>query len=343
MKRVFFNIVLVFLPIILVSFLMQNQYKSLVETRFEATNTTKDGKNQNALQEIKKLETEKPIVMLLGNSMLGEGIDNQQLNKYFEETISKFDIGGSATAVWYLMLKNFVFQATHQPKTLVIFFRDQFLTQPTYRTTGDYKRKLFRYASKDEPLIASKVFGDLSNQTFGRLPIYKYKTYFADDIDTLLKQTVGQPLDIEVTKLERMLNRSFSTEKMRLEDVTKSQQIAEEYSQFDAEFFDFNKQLGRSLLPHIIEIVQENGVELIFVRVKKRCYADGKEQPANLVKYMSDLESYLNEKNITLIDYTDFSKLKPSHYVDGDHLNDVGRNIFTKQFAKDMKLSLIHI
>ena len=94
------------------------------------------------------------------------------------------------------------------------------------------------------------------------------------------------------------------------------------------------------MLPHIIEIVQQNEVELIFVRIRKRCYADGKEQPANLGKYMSDLENYLSEKNIKLLDYTDFSALKPSHYVDGDHLTEKGRAIFTKQIGKDLKKEL---
>ena len=55
---------------------------------------------------------------------------------------------------------------------------------------------------------------------------------------------------------------------------------------------------------------------------------------------MSDLENYLSEKNITLLDYTDFSALKPSHYVDGDHLTEKGRAIFTKQIAKDLKKEL---
>ena len=63
------------------------------------------------------------------------------------------DRSASGTALWYLMLKNYVAPLEHPPRWLVIFFRDQQLTLPKFRTTGNYARAFDEYRHEAEPLV----------------------------------------------------------------------------------------------------------------------------------------------------------------------------------------------
>ena len=80
----------------------------------------------------------------------------------------------------------------------------------------------------------------------------------------------------------------------------------------------------RSFLEHIITLCKEQNIALFFVRVKRLRDLKPHKQSPELLKYISQLNSYLDEQNIPLIDFTDnrqiIKTLKKSFVV---RLNDI--------------------
>ena len=291
----FFLSILVLLPILFCSILVNSFYSSHQENKY--VDNTKYLK-----KEIKKIKQTEPDIVLMGNSMLEEGIDVSLLNKYLNAKFHKFAIPGSASASWYLMLKNIIIAAEPSPQTVVLFFRDPFITHAKYRTSGKYEKNILKFASPNEPLVAELVYGDMSQKTLGKLPIYGYKNKISEDVTTAIKEISATSLGLNVKQLDKTLKTSFAAEKTRQTEVTKAQEVAESYTAFSPDEFDFQKKLSQSFLPAIVALAQENEINLILVRVRKRDAAKGKELPANVVNYIKAMDNYLEKEDITLLD-----------------------------------------
>ena len=85
------------------------------------------------------LAAQKPHIVLLGNSMLGNGVSDKGFQALTGKRTVKFWTGGGASAWWYLSIKNVICQAKTKPETVMIFFRDQYLTDPDFRVDGRSK------------------------------------------------------------------------------------------------------------------------------------------------------------------------------------------------------------
>ena len=107
-------------------------------------------------------------VVLLGNSMLADGVNADLLDELLTGTDSpgaarrpapvtfKHALGGVYTAYWSLYLKNCVIPAG-APKLLVIPFRDPILTFATFRTEGPYAENIARVSLPEEPAYAQVI------------------------------------------------------------------------------------------------------------------------------------------------------------------------------------------
>jgi len=74
----------------------------------------------------RKLEEVQPKIVLLGNSIMDEGVDEKAFSKLTATQTIKIWDGGSASAWWYLALKNVIVEANHKPQIVLLFFRDHF-------------------------------------------------------------------------------------------------------------------------------------------------------------------------------------------------------------------------
>jgi hypothetical protein len=108
---------------------------------------------------------------------------------------------------------------------------------------------------------------------------------------------------------------------------------------FEDYFWDFDKSVGTSFLPDMLQLAKESGYKLILVRHKSRANADNPlwETP-RLKEYGDKLAAWCRDNNVVFLDYSNHPDLRPEHYASGDHLSrKTGRPIWTAMMAADLK------
>jgi len=106
---------------------------------------------------LKDLEKAKPVGVLIGDSMLGTRIDPATLNSLTDEPWFVLSEPGGSSAVWYLMMKNFITQLSPPPRQVVIFFRELQLTLPAHRTGSGYRTMIEGYMRGEEPRVDALI------------------------------------------------------------------------------------------------------------------------------------------------------------------------------------------
>lgn len=281
---------------------------------------------------MKKLQ---PEIVLLGNSMLGEAVDNDSFAELIGKRSAKFDASGSASAIWYLMLKNVVLKAKKKPSHVVVFFRDYFLTMPEYRVRGRYEELIRDLSSPIEPLIDKLSYSQNYVETFlwHTTPSYRNRAWLKERSeafvkDTLVSKTLGQKADFAAKAVATV----FRVGNLDTEILTAGQLAAE-----TVEEHVFADDLQGSYLPTMVSLAAQSKVQLIFVRVKRRRDARHEVQSEALKQYIVDLSGYLKSNKIPLIDFTSEPRIHIKHFGGGDHLSrKQGRPLFTKLLAKRM-------
>jgi hypothetical protein len=286
----------------------------------------------------------KPEIIMLGNSMLQTRVDDKYFSKLAKVNSIKITSGGAASAFWYLAFKNIIIPSLKQQATVVVFFRDHYLTDPGYRVKGNYKTRINALAEEDEPLLYDLAYEGKMNfpgRLFDRyLPLYKNREKCKLLLDDLVKNgLLLWAAAWEKGYADRMLNRVFADKNMNTVLLTKRQIEAETPDSMAVYDFDFNLQ--KSFLPHMISLAKTNDINLIFVRVKRRRDLALGRQPEALRKYMKNLEGYFKKNKIIYIDFTGESRIKEEHYANGDHLKSPeGSRLFTRLLAEVLVKSL---
>jgi len=283
---------------------------------------------------IEKINRERPEVILLGNSMLGEGVGDRQLSAAMQQKTVKIWSGGAASAWWYLVMKNIFPQSEHRPRYVGIFFRDSVLTAPKFRVTGKYKLVIDDFARRDENVLDRLAYLDdpslVKYYLKNYFPLYRNKTDLQNNLDATIDELVGKITGVE--DLRPHMNSCFAEEKMNKVLVDQSQLRADELNSSKKEKIPFPP--ARSFLPHIIKESRKLGVTLFFVRVKQiRDLSEG--EPEEVKAYIKQLSAYLAEEKIPLLDFTHTPGFKKEFFRRGDHLNrQAGRSFFTGLLAE---------
>ncbi|MBW8034999.1 MAG: hypothetical protein FVQ79_05020 [Planctomycetes bacterium] len=283
----------------------------------------------------------KPQIVLLGNSMLTEGIESGLLSSLTQTRTARFSRGGSSSAWWYLVLKNVIAKSSHKPSIIAIFFRDEYLTRPDHRVTDKFKLIVNDMANDEEPLLDRLAYLESMNYPSYLLnkysPLYQKRDGLKKSVDSFIKHKLtASVMGVEPGKVDDAIKDVFDNNNLNRGLMTKNQFIVE--SNTNADDFDFDKVIDKSFLPHMIKIADKKNIELVFVRVKKRRDLKPDSEPARLKSYITDLKSYMEKNNVTMLDFTHDSRLKLGHYAGGDHLNrKTGIILFTKLFAQAMR------
>ena len=82
---------------------------------------------------IKILNEEQPDMLLIGDSMLGAAVDESEVASRINKKIHVSSLPGTASTIWYAIIKNNIVVAEYKPEYLVVFFRDSMMTVPSYR------------------------------------------------------------------------------------------------------------------------------------------------------------------------------------------------------------------
>jgi hypothetical protein len=290
---------------------------------------------------VASLAEEEPDLVLLGNSMLGEGVDEVLFSSLTGKNAYKLGINGAASAVWYLVIKNVIAPLDDPPEAVVLFFRDSFLTQPGFRVDGKYFAKVERYAGPGENLLDRLAYLDgMSRGSYFAtkwLPLYgEREDIRARIVGTAKFGMTQQALGADSLAVELAIAGTFADSNMNPDLLTAAQLEAESTPAVQAHF-DFAAGLDKSFLPEMVGILREKDIDLVLVRVKRRRDLRPDSRPAELETYIEDLSGYLAAKGVPFLDYTNETSLAAEHFGKGDHLNESGREVFTRLLAGDLR------
>jgi hypothetical protein len=147
---------------------------------------------------------------------------------------------------------------------------------------------------------------------------------------------VGKTVGLKTGGVHKAINRVFADNRLDKAQLTATQDAAESVEERDA--FEFQPNLKKSFLPHIIELALDAEARLVFVRVKKRRDLEPGKEPEKLKRYISELSAYLKNQETPLIDFTHDPRLVEAHFGVGDHLNRTsGRRLFTSMLAEALR------
>lgn len=289
------------------------------------------------------IEKNEPELILLGDSTLYENIDQNYLMELIEEKTYKIGNPGSASAVWYLILKNNIIPASHKPKRLYLFFRTSMLTTPEYRTTGVYEKFIAEAGTSDDALLMEYAY--LSQMTWLEkwfdqyVPLYAYRAKIQNSIEGIIKYHALQELfSVNKDEIDFALDAVFGeTDIMQVKEVVTT---AESYPLKD-EMLDFDLRLQNSFLPEIIRICQENNIKLTLVYTKTSNIKLSAKTEALLDAYKYKLIQYLDDNDVGFVDYSNDERVLDDFFYDPLHMSAEGRHLFTEIFAQDYIQTII--
>ena len=283
-----------------------------------------------------KINTDQPDIVLLGDSTLQTGVDPALLSERTGLKTSRFDVQGSASAYWYLALKNNIANAKHPPQILVIVFRDTILTAPGYRVHGGYFVQLDELAGRDEPLLLDRSYlqfmSPLEIWSERYFPVYGARGYVRQETDSMIRYALPSWLNCDKDCVNEDLYQVFTSADMEPGQLQNAVAVAESYL-YTSSRLNFDSQIGGSYLPEMIRLARENRIRLILVRLKNRTLGDGSHSSASLQKYLNRLSEYLSVQQIPYLDYGADPRLKNEHFTDSLHLNAEGKKVFTEVLA----------
>jgi hypothetical protein len=250
--------------------------------------------------------------------------------------------GGAESAWTHQALKNVVLAARHPPKKVFIFFRDTFLTQPTYRATDHYWWRIEHLSHDVEPeltraMTLSRTWQDQLEFRLGEIyPVQKARDRASETISWMASEVVTPGRVRYGASAGQKYDGLFDLDKLRSVEAADTAFGDEDISQFD-----FDARIGTSLLPSMIRQAREHGVSLVFVRVQRRPTRDGPPpQSRELQAYMAKLRAYLAAGGTQFYDFTGDPELTLDHYLDGDHIRPEWKAKSTELFLSRLQKML---
>jgi hypothetical protein len=291
-----------------------------------------------------RLSSEPPEVLFVGNSMVFSRIEREEFGRLSGRVDRFLTNAGSASACWYLYFKNIIVPSGIKPEMTFIFFRDEVLTWPEFRTGTFYQSYLDSLRREDEPVLDEVLFGAReARATLGFRVSNSVMSFYGIDLQPERLQSSLNDLSLDATALgsdkrprRLYMNQRFGLERLRRDLAADDVQSLTERSGGEAPT-KFDASLKASFLPHIIDIAQANGLPLCFYRVKKRVDVNGTREPAPyLPQYLSDLRAYLDSRGVAFIDESN-DPIPDELYGDGDHILRRKRAEYTRLFWEKVK------
>lgn len=295
--------------------------------------------------EREQLRDANPEVLFIGNSMLYTRIDRELFQRESGLRCAWISNAGSASAAWFLALKNILVPSGARPKIVIVFFRDQYLTYPGFRTTGFFRPYYESLQLPEEPVL-QQVFSRPAEERQG------LQTRIAQGVAQLYGiekepeefQARLRDLSLDLTGFgqKKRDRRDYMGERFVLEALRHdlAADTAEDASG-DAGDDDvprrFDPGPGASFLPHMIQLAKDHDLRLCFYRVKRRVDVDeSRPYSRSLPVYMDALRDYLEANGALLIDESG-DDIPASWYADGDHIDEEHRPAYNAFFWKKVR------
>ena len=293
-------------------------------------------------------------VALIGNSMLGWGIDRKQLAaelKQHNKSAAYWAQDGSASSFWYLALKNHVVSRAEKPRAVVLFVLARELTWATFRSSGEQATPLRLMSNDREPefmrILTTNYQKEKSYTDAGLLwlrygwPAYGLKFNVRTKV---FKHVTGNPIEVahEAEKgqgavvfrksVKRVLSGGSAMDR-------KNDGVTHYRGKGLIDYYDLEKVVAGSFLPAIERLCAENEMQLIIVRMPRNPTRDLKEPAVKqkIDRYMIALEHYADRQGLAFIDYSAEELFHETEvFSNGHHLGPTGREYLTANFANDL-------
>lgn len=289
---------------------------------------------------INLLNEQQPEVLLFGDSMPGPAVDDIAVANQLDKKVLLVSLPGTASTIWYLIIKNNITVAEHKPKYLVVFFRDSMMTVPGYRVVGRYFELIDEFASPDDKLLIQRAYINqmsLSEKVMeGYVPLYGSRWTIRQTIDQYIRYTLGKiVLDCDATCMDHAMESVFQASNLDLTFLSDAIDASDEYM-YTNERLNFKEQVDQSFLPEIIRLCKKNDIQLILVRMPTQTFAEPGSEPTGLNTYIQDLSAYLKENGVHFFDF-DQKEFPSEYFSDTLHLNSKGQAMFTPQLIESLK------
>jgi len=276
-------------------------------------------------------------VVLIGDSVLAVSIDPDQLQQLTGENTYSIAIPGSASAVWYLALKNIIVKSPHKPQYVIIFFRDTILTAPGYRVNGKYFTLVDMLANTDDTLVIQKAFiqqmGPVEQWADRYVPLYGSRLRLRETVDYYIRYTLTNLVGCNQQCNDDANIAVFLDLNLDTNLLVDAIATAESYL-YTPDQMDFAAQLDKSFLPEIVQLAQENNIQLILARTKHLNAPTEASESTALKNYIKALKTYAEQNNVIVLDFAHDEHLTSDLYVDSHHLSPAGSVVFTKMVAE---------
>ncbi len=284
-------------------------------------------------KDFEEITTRQAEVVLVGDSILVLGIDPEELTRLTGRETYSMGTPGSASAVWYLSIKNVITKVPVPPKYVVVFFRDTILTAPGYRVNGKYFNLVDELAYRDDALLLQKAFiaqmGPVEQVFDQYFPLYGSRLRLRETIDYYIRYGLTNLLGCDAACNDRANIAVFQDLNIDNSLLVEAIATAESYL-YTPERLDFDNQIGKSFLPDMVQRAQDKGIQIILVRTKHQIYPTEASQPLALRDYIEKLEAYASENGLVYLDFSHDERLTPDLFADSHHLNERGSQVFTE-------------
>jgi hypothetical protein len=284
------------------------------------------------------LRKSKADIVLIGDSILARGINSDQLEQLTGKKNYKLGIQGSASAAWYLALKNVVLAAKYRPSFVVIIFRGTMLTAPGYRVSGAYFREIIdELATPNDTLLLERGFvqemSPVEQWADQYLPLYGYRLNWRTKIEFYIRYTLTSLFGCDVNCNYKANIVVF--DQNHLDKILLVEAVAGAESQlYIPERLNFEKEVDRSFLPEIVRLAHENNIQLILVNSKRWDGPTEAPESPEYKKYFQSLKNYVEKNGVIMLDFAHDERLTKDLYYDDMHTNESGAILFTNIFAK---------
>lgn len=288
------------------------------------------------------LSENKVKLVLVGDSVLEQGVDAQALSDQLGVPSYAIAIPGSTSPFWYLILKNIILEAEPRPDAVVILFRDTILTLPDFHVNGGYVNELDQFATAHEEVLLERAYLNFMNpiERFALtwLPLYSSRqriTYTADFYSRNMLSALLMP-SCTGDCLDRANAVIYHIENV-VPEFQEAALVEDEEFLFTARAMDFDATVNVSFLPEIIRLARENGIRLILVHERTLLFPAAAAEPKALQEYKHKLADYLKAEGVPLIDFSHDPRLPADYFTDVLHMNDAGKAVFTQLLAEALK------
>jgi len=306
-------------------------------------------------REVSELQATKPDYVGIGNSMLYTrlGRTPEKMNALTGKKFALIVKDGTASAAWYLALKNVVAASGVKPKAVFFFIRDNDITSPKFRTVGRSAPYLDSMRNKREPAL-DKVLGaepasfgvvdTVSDWLNGPNGLFTFKLWD----EKVPNRMIEVAMDLGGGRTGKVAQRAALAQRFSIEnlrgDVAADMPSAsagetrrlDSYNELSNNYGE--SAMDQSLLPAMMEVAHQEGIKLLFFRVKRRPDAKGnvKDEPPEMRGYAQHLKHWIEERGGLFFDESYDPTIQLSDYLDGDHIRPDRMDWYQEYFWKRM-------